>query len=64
MKKELGEYLIYVDEWIEPQWVTVHHFREVSLDTEKDKGRLYKYFIALIDLAAEVCLQRNYKGIL
>ncbi len=28
-----------------------------------DSGRLYEYFVASLDLVAELCLDRNYKGI-
>ena len=29
----------------------------------RDGGRLYDYFVASLDLVAELCLDRNYKGI-
>lgn len=42
-------------------YIKVEDFYEMSL--KRDDLRLFNYFKALINLAAEMCLQRNYKGI-
>ena len=41
-------------------WVDFKDFQQAS--KEQDQGRLYKYYVALVDLAAELCLQRNYRA--
>lgn len=43
-------------------WIRVEDLYEVS--SKRDDLRIFNYFKSLINLNAEICLQRNYKGIL
>jgi hypothetical protein len=29
---------------------------------QNDKGQIYKYFLALLELSAELCIGRNFKA--
>lgn len=43
-------------------WIKIEDLYETS--RKRDDLRIFNYFRALINLSAEMCLQRNYKGIL
>ena len=43
------------------EWHDVHDFR--SFSEKNDGGRLYNYYIALAELAASLCYNRNYRAI-
>lgn len=43
-------------------WIRVEDLHDFSL--KRDDLRIFNYFKSLINLNAEICLQRNYKGIL
>ena len=43
-------------------WIKIEDLYEISL--KRDDLRIFNYFKALINLSAEICLQRNYKGII
>ena len=45
------------------EWVDIERFKDWSESREGDYGRLYHYFVALLDLAAELTLDRNYIAI-
>lgn len=42
-------------------FINIRNLYEVSL--KRDDLRIFNYFKALINLNAEMCLQRNYRGI-
>ena len=43
------------------QFISINDLYEISL--KRDDLRIFNYFKALINLNAEMCLQRNYRGI-
>jgi len=43
-------------------WIKVEDLFDISM--KRDDLRIFNYFKSLINLSAEICLQRNYKGIL
>jgi len=57
-----NEIEVFVDEYEQDsQWVSLVDLKSKSKAT--DQGRIYKYFVSFVDLAAELCFQRNMKGI-
>jgi len=42
-------------------FISINNLYEVSL--KRDDLRIFNYFKSLINLNAEMCLQRNYRGI-
>jgi hypothetical protein len=68
MKKDVGGIVVRPppnsfgpDNLDDDPWKPVDEFKELS--KKHDEGSLYLYFLALIDLAAELCLNRNKKAI-
>jgi hypothetical protein len=43
------------------RWIDIKKLEITSY--EKDEGRLYKYYLAFLDLVSNLCYGRNYKGI-
>lgn len=62
LDKKSNKVSIFVKEgFSDEEWVDIERFKEYS--EERDHGRLYNYFVALLDLAAELTLDRNYNAI-
>lgn len=58
-----GVYQIFIDSDGDgsSEWVNLLDLENHS--KQFDGGRLYKYFLAFLDLASALCFERNYKGV-
>jgi hypothetical protein len=59
--REKVEICIIEDKNDPSEWIALKDLKQVS--GERDTGRVYKYCCALLDLASELCLERNHRAL-